>query len=140
MIKRREAREQALSLVFEKSFQNLPVEDLVSGAVDSRDLLIDEYALKIIKAVQEHQYEIDDVITKYSNKWKIDRLSKVSLAILRLAIAEISFVGEVDEAVIINEAVEIAKVYGGDEDPSYINGVLGGYVRSIKDEQVNTEE
>ncbi len=140
MITRREARQQAFSLIFEKSFQNLPLEDLLAGASDSRDLEADEYALSVVRAVQEHSYEIDDIITKHSVKWKIDRLSKVSLAILRLAIAEIAFVKEVEEPVAINEAVELAKIYGGEEDPSYINGVLGGYVRSMVIDKENDKE
>lgn len=126
---RREAREQAFALVFEMSFQNLPVKELVEGAVDCRDLEVDDYAVESATAVQLNMAAIDATIEKYSTKWKLSRLPRVTLSILRLAIGEISFVEGVPQSAVINEAVELAKKYGGDEDSSYVNGVLGGYVR-----------
>ena len=135
MITRREAREQAFALIFEMAFQNLPIQDLIDNAVDSRDLEVDEYAVKVAKAVQMNCAQIDSMISEHSKKWKIERLSKVALSILRLAIAEMSFVKEVPEGAVINEAVELAKTFGGEDDPSYINGVLGGFSRSALSSQ-----
>lgn len=126
---RRESREQAFALVFEMSFQNLPVRELVENAVDCRDLEVDEYAIDAAIAVQRNQGAIDSIIELHSAKWKLARLPRVTLSILRLAIGELSFMEGVPEGAVINEAVELAKKYGGDEDPAYVNGVLGGYVR-----------
>ena len=117
------------------ALQNLPIQDFIDNAVDSRDLEVDEYAVKVAKAVQMNCAQIDSMISEHSKKWKIERLSKVALSILRLAIAEISFVKEVPEGAVINEAVELAKTFGGEDDPSYINGVLGGFSRSALSSQ-----
>lgn len=127
---RREAREQAFMLVFETSFQNLPVGELIENAVDGRDLEIDDYALKAATAVQQNQTAIDAIIEQHSTKWKLSRLPRVTLSILRLAVGELCFVEDVPEGAVVNEAVELAKKYGGEEDASYVNGVLGGYIRS----------
>ncbi|MEG1942345.1 MAG: transcription antitermination factor NusB [Angelakisella sp.] len=131
---RRESREQAFALVFEMSFQNLPVKELAEGAADCRDLSVDEYAIDAATAVQRNQAAIDSIIELHSTKWKLGRLPRVTLSILRLAIGELSFMEGVPESAVINEAVELAKKYGGEEDPSYVNGVLGGYVRKKSEE------
>ncbi len=130
---RREAREQALLLVFQMSFQNLPVVELAELTVENKDGEengeLDGYTVELAGAVQKNMQEIDSIIEKHSTKWKPNRLPKVSLAVLRLAIAEIEYMENVPQSVVVNEAVELAKIYGDDEDPSYINGVLGGYLR-----------
>ena len=127
---RRESREQAFALVFEMIFNDAPVEELVEGAAQCRDISIGDYALEAAKAVRTHWEELDGIIRRFSAKWKLERLSKVTLSVLRLAICEIAFLGTPTGAV-IDEAVELTKKYGGDDDPAYVNGVLGGYARSL---------
>lgn len=127
---RRESREQAFALVFEMIFNDAPVEELVEGAAQCRDISISDYALEAAKAVRTHWEELDGIIRRFSAKWKLERLPKVTLSVLRLAICEIAFLGTPTGAV-IDEAVELTKKYGGDDDPAYVNGVLGGYARSL---------
>lgn len=127
---RRESREQAFALVFEMTFNDAPVEELVEGAAQCRDISIGDYALEAAKAVRTHWEELDGIIRRFSAKWKLERLPKVTLSVLRLAICEIAFLGTPTGAV-IDEAVELTKKYGGDDDPAYVNGVLGGYARSL---------
>ena len=127
---RRESREQAFALVFEMIFNDAPVEELVEGAAQCRDISIGDYALEAAKAVRTHWEELDGIIRRFSAKWKLERLPKVTLSVLRLAICEIAFLGTPTGAV-IDEAVELTKKYGGDDDPAYVNGVLGGYARSL---------
>lgn len=127
---RRESREQAFALVFEMIFNDAPVEELVEGAAQCRDISISDYALEAAKAVRIHWEELDGIIRRFSAKWKLERLPKVTLSVLRLAICEIAFLGTPTGAV-IDEAVELTKKYGGDDDPAYVNGVLGGYARSL---------
>lgn len=79
--------------------------------------------------IEEKKEEIDAMIDEVSKTWKANRISKTDLMVLRVAIYEMKFSGDVPEKVAINEAVEIAKIYGGDESPSFINGVLGRLVR-----------
>ena len=133
-ITRREVREQAFALVFEMIFHDAPVEELVDGAAQCRDLAVDDYARAAAENVRAHRDELDSVIDRFSAKWKPYRLPKVTLAVLRLAVCEIAFLGTPVGAV-IDEAVELTKKYGGDDDPAYVNGVLGGYARSLAEEK-----
>lgn len=123
---RHASREAAFALVFEKSFKECTVSELL-GIDDERESP-DKYMLDVIYFLDQRLEYIDKLISLYSKKWEISRLSKVSLAVLRLAVSEIEL-GKEPQAVIINEAVELAKLYGSEDDASYINGVLGGYVR-----------
>ena len=76
-----------------------------------------------------HLDEVDDVIRKYAKGWTINRLPKAELAILRIAVTEILFVDDMPDAIACNEAVELAKLYGEEKAPSYINGILGNLIR-----------
>ncbi len=76
--------------------------------------------------------EIDEILNKASKGWKTSRMGKVDLTILRLASYELLFDDDVPEKVAINEAVELAKKFGGDESPSFINGVLGKVAAGVQ--------
>ncbi|HEX3027664.1 MAG TPA: transcription antitermination factor NusB [Clostridia bacterium] len=131
---RREAREQALCLVFERLFNNEPLPEIIELAIESRELTPDPFAKELAAGVIEHLDEIDGTIEKYSIGWSKSRLSKVVLSILRLAIFEISYKSEIPISVSINEAVELSKKYAGNGDGAFINGMLGAFVRSEKGE------
>jgi N utilization substance protein B len=121
---RREAREEALILVFEKQFNSDSIEDIIETAKEVRDIEPDEYILEVFKGVYDNLEFIDGVISKYSQGWSINRITKISLAVLRLAIYEMKFVDAIPVSVSINEAVELAKKYSTKEDSAYINGIL----------------
>ena len=134
---RREAREQALALLFEMDFSpEAELEQLREDARLCRDDELDPYALEIAEKFRGNQAFIDAVISRYSTKWKLSRLPRTTAAILRMAICELDYMENVPAGACINEAVELAKKYGGDDDPAYINGVLGGYVRGKNEPQV----
>lgn len=126
---RRKSREQAFALLFEKSFNDLPVMDLAEGAQDARELIIEPFALALAQGAEEKLAEIDARIDEFSHKWSRNRISRVALAVLRLAVYEMLYEDDTPVSVAINEAVELAKKYGGDEDSSFVNGVLGGISR-----------
>jgi len=129
---RREAREQAFILIFEKSFQiDTDIEELVDFASENGLFVADEYSVNLSKSVYENVETIDGHIIENIKGRSFSRLSKVSKAILRMAICEILFIKDVPESVAINEAVEISKKYASDEEPKYINGVLGSFSRSM---------
>ncbi|MBQ2792061.1 MAG: transcription antitermination protein NusB, partial [Oscillospiraceae bacterium] len=71
-------------------------------------------------------------VEKFSTKWKKNRLSRVSLSVLRLALYEMLYEESIPESVSINEAVELAKKFGGEEDSAFVNGLLGAVSRSDK--------
>ncbi len=81
-----------------------------------------------VDAILEKLPEIDGILSKASEGWKLSRIGRVELTILRLACFEIRFDETVPEKVAINEAVELAKKFGGDESPSFVNGILAKLV------------
>lgn len=130
---RREAREQAFVLMFEKSFrQDEEVLDIAEAAFEEDQIEKDDFALMLAKKTEENLEDIDIYIEKFSRGWTIKRIPKVSLAILRVAICEMLYVEEVPVSVSINEAVELAKTYAGENDSSFINGILGSISRDTK--------
>ena len=130
---RRQAREQAFTLIFEKSFHpEITVEEMIAMAVEARYLQTDEFAVLLAKTADEQQPEIDSIIENNAIGWKKDRISRVSLSLLRLALCEMLFIEEVPTNVSINEAVELAKLYASQEDAAFINGVLGAAARKLE--------
>lgn len=83
-----------------------------------------EYLRKVVFGIEKNKEEIDNVIKENLNKWKIERISKVNLSILRLAAFELLYDEEIPKAVTINEALEITRKYSDEKSVSFINGVL----------------
>lgn len=131
-LSRREAREQAFALLFEKSFQpDETMADLISLNLENELIEADTFANGLAVAATENGTEIDAVIEKYSVGWRINRISKVSLAVLRLAICEILFYDDIPVGVSINEAVELCKKYASEDEYSFVNGILGSLSKEI---------
>ncbi|HHY81444.1 MAG TPA: transcription antitermination factor NusB [Clostridiales bacterium] len=132
---RKTAREAAMSLLYQKIFSNEYDIDEFKSMID--DLTLDEQDIPYIEDIVEgfisHKEEIDDIIRTNSKGWKFDRISKVDLSILRLALYEIIYRDDIPESVSVNEAVELAKKYGGEKSGSFINGILGAFIRSRND-------
>lgn len=123
---RRQAREQAFILVFEKSFQqDCTVKDIVENAVQACFFEPDDFAVGLAESVYENIEEIDAKIAPCLKGWSQSRISKVASAILRLCVCEMHYFDDIPVGVSINEAVELSKTYAGEEDASFINGVLG---------------
>lgn len=122
-------REQAFFLIFQNQFSALADVDSVSNYSENVEE-VGEYAKELYQGVCSHKEELDDIISSFSNGWKLNRILKVNLSILRLAVYEMKYVEDVPDSVAINEAVELAKKYSGKEDASFINGILGAYSRS----------
>lgn len=121
---RKQAREEAFILVFEKEFNDDLLQDVLSLAEEIRDIQADEYIKKVFFGVYENIEAIDEIISNNAVGWSIKRITKTALAILRLAIYEIKYYDEIPVSVSINEAVELAKKYATKEDASFINGIL----------------
>jgi N utilization substance protein B len=90
---------------------------------------VQEYAIKLVQLAIKHAATLDEQISAHSESWRIDRLNAMDRTLLRLALAEIDFVSDVDTAVTVNEIVELAKLYATEDSYKFINGVLGGVVR-----------
>lgn len=122
---RREEREQAFILLFEKSFnQEIEIGELYDFAVENEAVAGSEFVKNLVFNTWENVENIDSVIEKYSHGWKIGRISKVSLAVLRLAICEIIYFDDIPVNVSINEAVELCKKYAAKDEYAFVNGIL----------------
>ena len=126
---RRSARKNAFFLLFQMDFSEAAEFEQV------KELFFTEaeepvgesekaFILSEVEGVHEHMEEIDAILAAAAKGWDVERMNKVDLAILRLAVYEMKF-GEVPVGVAINEAVELAKKFSSDEAPAFINGVLG---------------
>lgn len=129
---RRQAREQAFIIVFEKSFQDdLSVEEIIDNALEAGIFEREEFSEKLSKTVYENLDTVDELIAKNLVGWRKDRISKVSASILRLAISEILYFSDIPNKVSVNEAVELAKTYAPADDAGFINGVLSSVLKTI---------
>lgn len=131
---RSEARAAAFTQIFQLNQQGdnkgEMMEHLLNAIPECEDNL--GYIQSVINGVDEKQAELDELISQHLKKgWTLKRISKVALSILRLAVYEIKYVDDVPEKVAINEAVNLAKEYGGEEDARFINGVLGAVVKDM---------
>ncbi len=129
---RHEERQQALSFVYERMFRDDTVEETFDDAFEARDAQVGKYVQTVVKGVEEHTDEIDKLIEENLKGWKKNRISKITLTILRIAVFEMLYLDNIPASVSINEAVELAKSYAAENDAGYINGVLGAVERSLK--------
>jgi len=128
---RREAREAAFCLLFEWSFQpDETMESLLEAGGDDREPPAGEFACLLCARAMESVQELDGLISAFSAKWKLSRISKVSLAALRLAFCELTKFSDIPPGASVNEAVELVKAFGAEDEATYVNGILGAYLRS----------
>lgn len=130
---RSELREQAFILLFEYSFCKESAEELFDIARETDTFVEDEYLKEVVSTAITNILQIDELIGKYSNGWSAERIARVTLAALRVAVAEIKYIDTIPESVSINEAVEIIKKYATEQDAAFANGILGSIVRADKD-------
>lgn len=124
-MKRRESRQLALELIFEGSFHNFEDPNLIyDTAREIREFEDDEYVRKLFFGVCKNLEAIDASVSSSSKGWKIDRISRLILAVLRLSVYELKFCDDVPFNVAINEAVELTKEYDFEASPGFVNGVL----------------
>ena len=98
------------------------------------------YIDQVVSGVANRVDELNEKIRQYSIGWDVNRISRLTRAIMQLAIFEISFVEDVPTGVAISEAVRLAKKYDSDETGAFVNGILGSYARSLAEEKTVTEE
>lgn len=153
VMSRTKAREIALHLIFEMGFQQFEPENLEERLDENimRSLKTDaemyagrlsgenaDYIRAVVKGVATHVGELDGAIERNAKGWKLNRLSRMTKAVLRLAIYEMRYVSDVPVGVAINEAVALDKIYDTEEAAAFINGVLGAVARE-KQEKDETD-
>ena len=138
------SRRAALQVLYSAEITDRKVEDILAEGIcvfeseEQDGVAPDKYAITLCQGVQDHQEEIDDLIDSSSDNWAVSRMPVMDRAILRLAVFEMLYVGKVSVSVFINEAVDLAKEFGGeDESHRFVNGVLGQVAKNLeaKDEE-----
>src|SRR3954452_13808500 len=125
---RREARERALSLEYERDTRDMSIDDLI-GALPARP---DAYAARLARGVETHRAEIDALLATHSAHWTIDRMPVVDRAVLRIATFELLYEPDIASAVVINEAVDLAKQYSTKDSGRFVNGLLAKIAENVR--------
>lgn len=138
------ARRKALQVLYQSEITGLPVDEIMERSLCVEEVgLICDFTRMLLLGTSSHIEEVDNLIGQTSENWSLERMPLVDKSILRLATFEILHVDDVPYSVSINEAVELAKGFGGEDDSSrFVNGVLGriaDYLEEIKSE-TGTEE
>lgn len=122
-MKRRTAREKALQALFQIDVSKVEPAEAIEHVLEG--LPNDEYLNQLVMGVLEHQEAIDALIKSHLEKWTIDRIATVDRNVLRISIFELKFLQQdIPESVVLDEAIEIAKLYGDEKSSKFINGIL----------------
>jgi N utilization substance protein B len=134
MGRRRKARESALQILFQLEFNKPRVEEVIDRFWKEREASdeIRDYSDWIVKGIVSHQEEIDNLIQSLSDHWRLSRMAHVDRNILRIAVFEFLYEKNLAAAVIINEAIEIAKKYSSDEAAAFVNGILDSVRKKLE--------
>ncbi len=131
-MRRRQAREIALQSLFAIELGKVPpaemLESLIEGQAVSKETA--DFATLLVDGVLNNREELDDLITTHARDWKLDRMPYVDRNIMRIAVYELVHLSDIPVSVSINEAVELAKAFGNDDSPKFINGILGQIVKT----------
>jgi N utilization substance protein B len=134
MGRRRKAREETLRILFRLEFENKQIEKTLNQYWESKKTSeeIKEYSTWLVKGIISDQAKIDNIIQKVSEHWRISRMPLVDRNILRMAVFELLNEENIAPAIVINEAIEIAKKYSGDESATFVNGILDAIRKDLK--------
>ena len=127
-MRRSKVREHIFKMLFSIGFDAADADEQIELYLEQVEEASEEergYMRKKVKDIAAHEEEIDAMINEHTTGWKTGRMNKVDLSVLRLAVYEMKWDDEVPVKVAINEAVELAKNFAGDEGPAFVNGVLG---------------
>lgn len=142
MGRRRKAREETLRILFRLEFENKQIEKTLDQYWESKKTSeeIKEYSTWLVNGIISDQAKIDNIIQQVSEHWRISRMALVDRNILRMAVFELLYEENIAPAIIINEAIEIAKKYSGDEAATFVNGILDAVRKDLKDIKKSLKE
>jgi transcription antitermination protein NusB len=125
MAARSKARKRAVDVLYEADVRSRDPLAVLRERLADATPPVPEHTVRLVEGVAEHSARIDALIDAHATGWSIDRLPDVDRAILRMAVFELLWADDVPDAVVIDEAVELAKALSTDDSPAYVNGVLG---------------
>jgi N utilization substance protein B len=123
---RSKARKRAVDILFESDLRGMDPLSVLAERVGSPEAPpVSDYAVSLVEGVSAHRADIDRMLTEQAQGWSLERMPTVDRAVLRLGLFELLFSDEVDDAVAIDEAIELARALSTDDSPRFVNGVLG---------------
>ena len=135
-MKRKRSREIAMELLFSMELSKNSYEETIENFVEDYEMdlkTIDlDYIKEVVKSVTDNKEKIDEIVKNALINWTIERVSKVNLTIVRLAVAEMLYMEDVPEVVAINEAIELTKRYSDEKSVSFVNGALDKAFKNIQ--------
>ncbi|WP_257348022.1 transcription antitermination factor NusB [Pseudalkalibacillus decolorationis] len=130
-MKRRQAREKAIQSLFQIDVSEVNREDAISHVLNE-DEGKDDFLVQLVEGTTDHLDEIDETIKQHLERWSFDRIGNVDRSVLRLAVFEMLFIEEIPINVTFNEAIDLAKTFGGDESGRFVNAVLSKISKSFQ--------
>ena len=125
---RREAREEALAILYQAELTGDPVDDALSG----RDVAPSEYAVEIAVRVDDERDDLDALLGRHLKNWRVERMPLFDRVIARIAVWELSERNDIPTGVVLSEAVEIATQYCAEPSPRFLNGVLSSVATEVR--------
>jgi N utilization substance protein B len=125
MAARSKARKRAVDVLYAADLRSRSGGEQLAEEIAAGQPPVNEYTVRLVEGVAEHAARIDELIDTHATGWSLARLPDVDRAILRMAVFELLWADDVPDAVVIDEAVELAKRLSTDDSPSFVNGVLG---------------
>ena len=126
---RHEMREAALLILFQMKLNPETLDEILEDCQESFEMEYNSQSVKLAKGGAEHEDELNGIIESYSPSRKLDRISYINLAIMKIALYEMKYCPSVPDKVAINEAIEFTKEYADKTDVRFINGVLNSYYK-----------
>lgn len=123
-MKRREAREHALRVLFQLDHSDMNVQEAMDHVTEERNSFFES----LVEGTIEHKEAIDETLADKLENWSLSRLPKIERTILRMAVYELEYTEDTPKAVILNEAIELTKAYGDEQSSRFVNGVLSKYI------------
>ena len=129
---RREARVLVLQSLCESDIVPHEVMDVLDRLVEENQISedVEQFSSELVSNVLVNRVELDNIITSYASDWPLEQMALVDRNLLRMSLAEILWRGEAPQAAVINEAIELAKGFGSEGSPGFVNGVLGAFLES----------
>jgi transcription antitermination protein NusB len=135
---RSKARKRAVDVLYESDARSIDAITTLAERLALADPPVNEFTVELVEGVQANLTRIDEILTNYSDGWTVARMPGVDRAVLRLGVYELLWRADVPEAVVIDEAVELAKSLSTDESPRFINGVLARVLRDRPQVAIDT--
>lgn len=126
-MKRHEARAKALQALFQLDSTELPIEEAIEHVLEEQKT--DAFLEQLVRGTMEHKEQIDAALEEKLENWTLNRLPKIERTVLRLSVYELLYLKDAPDRVVLNEAIELSKLYGDEKSSKFVNGVLSKFTQ-----------